>query len=213
MLTCVRVRNKIKLLNPFKIKPMLYKLKKYKSVKHFVKLLSITPFIIGSLYPIVPKATKASLEFQWDRNANFKSLKWFQKDNRKSGRNKIYLFLRSTDRKTGLIKVNLKVPNSFISKIKPKKVSLCKAKIGGFTESSKCIKNIPIEIELDKKNRSINIFPESPIPTGKDTYAIVLKLTNPNRGGLYQFHSFGQSSGNVPVSYYLGSWTLKMQSL
>ena len=192
---------------------MLYKLKKYKSVKRFVKLLTITPFIIGALYPKVSNETKASIEFQWDRNSNFKSLRWYQKDSRKSGRNKIYLFLKSADRKTGLLNVNIKIPERFISKIKPKKVSLCKAKIGGFTERSKCIKNIPIEIELDKKNRSINIFPESPIPTGKDAYAIVLKLTNPNRGGLYQFHSFGQSSGNVPVSYYLGSWTLKMQSL
>ena len=191
---------------------MLYKLKKYKSVKHFAKLLTITPFIIGSLYPNVPNETKASLEFQWDRNSNFKSLRWFQTDNRKSGRNKIYLFLKSADRKTGLLKVNIKVPERFISKIKPKKVSFCKAKFGGFTERSECIKNIPIKVELDKKNRTIDIFPESPIPSNKDNYAVVLKVTNPNRGGLYQFHSFGQSSGNIPVSYYLGSWTLKMQS-
>ena len=108
---------------------MLYKLKKYKSVKHFAKLLTITPFIIGSLYPNVPNETKASLEFQWDRNSNFKSLKWYQTDNRKSGRNKIYLFLKSADRKTGLLKVNLKVPERFISKIKPKKLVFAKQKL------------------------------------------------------------------------------------
>ena len=192
---------------------MLYKLKKNKSVKQFVKLLTITPFVIGSLYPNIPNATKASIEFQWDRNENFKSLKWFQKQDRKSAKNTIFLFLRSSDRKTGLLKVNLKVPKIFISQIKEKKVSLCKVQIGGFNARTKCINSIPVDVEIDKNNRSINIFPESPIPTGKDNYAIVLKVINPNRGGLFQFHSFGQSSGNVPVSYYLGSWTLKMQSL
>ena len=101
----------------------------------------------------------------------------------------------------------------FISKIKEKKVSFCKVKIGGFYEKTKCLENIPVNIELDNKNKSLDIFPESPIPSDKNDYAIVLKVTNPNRGGLYQFHSFGQSSGNVPVSFYLGSWTLKTQSI
>ena len=192
---------------------MIYKITKYKAFKKFLRLLAVSPLIFGPLYPSIPNSTKASIEFQWDRNSNFKSLRWFQKEDRKSAKNTIYLFLRSSERKTGLLKVNLKVPKNYISKIKEKRVSLCKVQVGGFTARTKCIKSIPADIEINKKNRSINIFPESPIPTGKDAYAIVLKLTNPNRGGLYQFHAFGQSSGNVPVSYYLGSWTLKMQSL
>ena len=191
---------------------MLYKLKKYKSVKHFVKLLTITPFIIGSLYPNIPNATKASIEFQWDRNENFKSLKWFQKQDRKSAKNTIFLFLRSSDRKTGLLKVNLKVPKGFASKIKKEKVSLCQARIGGFTERTECLKNIPTEIEINKEENTVSIFPSSPIPSDKKNYAILLKVSNPNRAGLYQFHSFGQSSGNIPVSFYLGSWTLKVQT-
>ena len=192
---------------------MIYKITKYKEFKKILKLLAVSPLILGPLYPSIPNSTKASFEFQWDRNENFKSLRWFQKEDRKSAKNTIFLFLRSSDRKSGLLKVNLKVPKTFISRIREKKISLCEVQIGGFNATTKCIKNIPIDVEIDKKNRSVNIFPESPIPTGKDAYAIVLKVTNPNRGGLYQFHSFGQSSGNVPVSYYLGSWTLKMQSL
>ena len=192
---------------------MLSKFKKFKSVKNFVKLIAITPLFIGSLYPNISNSTKAGFEVQWYGNDNFKKLRWFQTDDRKSGRNKIFLFLTSSDRKTGLLKVNIKVPDRFFSKIKEKKVSFCKVKIGGFNERTKCLENIPVEIGLDKKNKSIDIFPNSPIPSDKNNYAIVLKVTNPNRGGLYQFHSFGQSSGNIPVSFYLGSWTLKMQSI
>ena len=179
----------------------------------FFKFFAFIPLILIPFYPNNSNAVKAGLEFQWDQNNNFKKLKWFQKDNKKSVRNKIFLFLRSSDRKTGLIKLNLKVPNKFISIIKEKKVSFCEVQIGGFDKTTKCLKNLPVKVELDRKNKSIDIFPLSPIPSGKEDYAIVLKVINPNRGGLYQFHSFGQSSGNVPVSFYLGSWTLKMQSI
>jgi len=164
------------------------------------------------LYSTNPNTLKAGMEFQWENTDNFKRLKWFQKDNKKSARNKIFLFLRGSDRKTGLIKVSLKVPDNFVSKIKKEKINFCQARIGGFTNTTKCLKTVPADIEIDNKNKSIDILPLSPIPSSKDNYAIVLKVTNPNRGGLYQFHSFGQSSGKVPVSFYLGSWTLKMQS-
>ena len=187
--------------------------KKGKSLIDYFKYFALTQFILLFLYPLNPNALKAGLEFQWENKDNFKRLKWFQKDNKKSARNKIFLFLRSSDRKTGLIKLNLKVPNKFISKIKEKKVSFCEVQIGGFEKTTKCLKNLPVKVELDSKNKSIDIFPLSPIPSGKEDYAIVLKVVNPNRGGLYQFHSFGQSSGNIPVSFYLGSWTLNMQSL
>jgi len=52
-----------------------------------------------------------------------------------------------------------------------------------------------------------NIYPYSPIPSDKDSYAIVLKLANPSRSGLYQFHSYGQPKGESFTSY-LGSWTI-----
>ena len=186
--------------------------KKDKSFLDFFKHFAFTPLILLSLYPNNPNALKATMEFQWENNDNFKRLRWYQKENTKSARNKIFLFLRASDRKTGLVKVNLKVPDGFASKIKEEKISFCQVRIGGFSKTTKCLKNIPTEVEIDKENKSVNIFPLSPIPSSKDNYAIVLKVTNPNRGGLYQFHSFGQSSGNIPVSFYLGSWTLKMQS-
>ena len=72
------------------------------------------------------------------------------------------------------------------------------------------MEDIPIDIEIKNDESSIkkiNIYPFSPIPTSKDSYAIVLKALNPNRTGLYQFHSYGQPKGKS-VSTYLGSWTI-----
>ena len=182
---------------------------KHVLLKNFLKCVVLTPFAISF---INPNALKSGLEFQWDNTENFKKLNWYQRDNKKMAKNKVFLFLRKSDRKTGLLKVDVKVPKPFFLKIKEEKINLCKVKIGGFSERTKCLVNIPADIELDKGKNTITIFPSSPIPSSKDNYAIVLKVTNPNRGGLYQFHSFGQSSGNIPVSFYLGSWTLKMQS-
>ena len=178
-------------------------------LKNFLKCVVLTPFAISF---INPNALKSGLEFQWDNKNNFKRLDWHQRDNKKMAKNKVFLFLRNSDRKTGLLKVEVKAPKTFFSKIKEEKVNLCKVQIGGFSKKTKCLVNIPAEIKLNKEKNTINIFPLSPIPSNKNNYAIVLNVTNPNRGGLYQFHSFGQSSGNIPVSFYLGSWTLKMQS-
>ena len=190
---------------------MFTKLRKYKTFSDSLKFVALTPFIIFLLYPNNSNSLKAGLEYQWENNDNFKKLKWFQTDNKKSAKNKIFLFLRSSDRKTGLVKVNVKVPDLFATKLKKERINFCEVRIGGFSKRTKCLRNIPADIEIDKESKSIDIFPLSPIPSGKENYAILLKITNPNRGGLFQFHSFGQSSGNIPVSFYLGSWTLKMQ--
>ena len=182
---------------------------KHALFKNFLRCALLTPFIITF---INSNTLKAGIEFQWDSTDNFKKLKWYQTDNKKSAKNTVFLFLKKSDRKTGLLKVNVKAPKTFFSKIKEEKVNLCQVQIGGFSKKTKCLVDTPADIELDKETNTINIFPSSPIPLSKDNYAIVLKVSNPNRGGLYQFHSFGQSSGNIPVSFYLGSWTLKMQS-
>ena len=182
---------------------------KHNLLKNLFKFALLTPFAISFINPNI---LKSGMEFQWQNTDDFKRLRWYQTDNTKSARNRVFLFLRKTDRKTGLLKINIKVPKTFFSKIKKDKVNLCQVQIGGFSKTTKCLVNTPADIELDKEKNTINIFPLSPIPASKDNYAIVLKVTNPNRGGLYQFHSFGQSSGNIPVSFYLGSWTLKMQS-
>ena len=154
--------------------------------------------------------SKAGFEFQWDQDSSYRRLKWFQKENRKRYRNTIYFFFRPSDRKTDLLKINLAIPKTFKSTLNNEKISFCKVKIGGFDSRTKCLDDIPadFEIKTDESGlRSLDIFPYSPIPSNKDSYAIVFKIFNPKRSGLFQFHSYGQSKGES-VSSYLGSWTI-----
>tara|TARA_Y100001968_G_C19178308_1_gene629099 strand:- start:158 stop:736 length:579 start_codon:yes stop_codon:yes gene_type:complete len=153
---------------------------------------------------------KAGLEFQWDQDSGFRRLKWFQTENKRRFRNKIYFFLKPSDRNSELLKITLAIPQSFNSNLKKDKVSLCKVKIGGFDDRTRCLEDIPADVEINTDEsslRSINIYPFSPIPFNKDNYAITLKVFNPKRSGLYQIHSYGQLKGNS-VSSYLGSWTI-----
>ena len=153
---------------------------------------------------------KAGLEFQWDQDSNFKRLKWFQKENKRKFRNTIYFFLRPSDRRTDLLKINLAIPKTFKSTLKNEKISFCKVRIGGFENRTKCLEDIPADIEINTDEsglRSLDIYPYSPIPSNKDSYAIVLKIFNPKKSGLYQFHSYGQPKGKS-FSSYIGSSTI-----
>ncbi len=153
---------------------------------------------------------KAGLEFQWDQDSSYRRLKWFQKENKGKFRNKIYFFLRSSDRRSDLLKINLAIPKSFKSTLKNEKISFCKVRIGGFENRTKCLEDIPADIEINTDEsglRSLDIYPYSPIPLNKDNYAITLKVFNPKKSGLYQFHSYGQPKGKS-FSNYLGSWTI-----
>ena len=153
---------------------------------------------------------KAGLEFQWNQDASYRRLKWFQKENKKRFRNTIYFFLRPSDRRTDLLKINLAIPKTFKSTLSNEKISFCKVKIGGFEGRTKCLEDIPadFEIKTDESGlRSLDIYPYSPIPSDKDSYAIVFKIINQKKSGLYQFHSFGQLKGKS-FSSYLGSWTI-----
>ena len=166
--------------------------------------------IFTSFLTLQINSAKANLEFQWDNDSGYKRLKWHQTRPKKNAKNTIFFFLKSRNRKTGLLSLNIKFPEKLESSIKPKNISLCKVNIGGFDSKTKCLENIPSSIDIDNEANSVEILPVSPIPTNKDSYAIVFKIINPQRSGLYQFHSFGKSSGNIPISSYLGSWTIKI---
>ena len=189
---------------------MLKKTKKFalnfKILRFFLipTILISTPFFNGI------QNVKAGLEFQWDQDSGYRRLKWFQKDNKRRFRNTIYFFLRPSDRKADLLKINLAIPSTFKSKLKKEYISLCKVRIGGFESRTKCLEDIPADIEINTDEsslRSLNIYPYTPIPTNKESYAVVLKVFNPNKSGLFQFHSYGQPKGKS-VSSYLGSWTI-----
>ena len=178
----------------------------YKILRFFLvpAILVSTPF-----FNIIQDA-KAGLEFQWDQNSSFRRLKWFQKENKRKFRNTIYFFLRPSDRTADLIKINIAIPKTFKVTLDSERISLCKVIIGGFDTRTKCLEEIPADIEINTEEsglRSLNLYPYTPIPSNKESYAVVFKIFNPKKSGLYQFHSFGQPKGKSSTSY-LGSWTI-----
>ena len=181
--------------------------KKFFNKYKILKFLFISPFLVSIPF-FSNSEVNAGLEFQWDQNPGYKRLKWFQKNNEKGSRNTIYFFLRPIDRQAGLLKISMSIPKTFKSKIQTEKVSLCQVKIGGFETRTKCLKDIPADIELNEEKTSLDIFPYKPIPSNKDSYAVVFKVFNPRKTGLFQFHTYGQYIGTNPVSSYLGSATL-----
>ena len=175
-----------------------------------LRFLVIPTILVATPFFNKIQDAKAGLEFQWDQNSVYRRLKWFQKENKKKFRNTIYFFLRPADRRSELLKINLAIPKTFKSTLKSEKISFCKVRIGGFENRTKCLEDIPADIEINTDEsglRSLDIYPYSPIPSNKNSYAIVLKVFNPKRSGLYQFHSYGQPKGKS-FSSYLGSWTI-----
>ena len=186
-----------------------------KTKKHTLNFKILRFFLIPTILFLTPSFNKtqkaeAGMEFQWDQNSGLNRLSWFQKENKKSFRNTIYFFLRPSDRNSGLLKIELAIPKTFKTKLKTKNISLCRVNIGGFDSRTKCLEDIPSDIEFKDDQSMVKkliFYPYSPIPSNKESYAIVLKASNPKRSGLYQFHSYGQATGKS-TSNYLGSWTI-----
>ena len=193
--------------------PMLKKTKKIALNFKILRFFLIPTILLSTQFFNNIQDAKAGMEFQWDQDSGFRRLKWFQKENKKRFRNTIYFFIRPSDRRTELLKINLDIPKTFSSTLKKENIKLCKVKIGGFEGRTKCLEDIPADIEINEINtdestlRSLDIYPYSPIPINKESYAIVFKIFNPKRSGLYQFHSYGQPKGQS-VSSYIGSWTI-----
>ena len=188
----------------------MLKTKKFTLNFRFLRFFLIPTILFSAPFFHNFQDAKAGLEFQWNQHSSYRQLKWFQKENKRRFRNTIYFFFRPSDRNSELLKINLAIPKGFKSNLYKEKISLCKVRIGGFESRTKCLEDIPADIEINTDEsslRSLNIYPYSPIPLNKESYAIVLKANNPKRSGLYQFHSFGQPSGKSVLSY-LGSWTI-----
>ena len=190
----------------------------FKKTKKFgLNLKILRLFLIPTILISIPlfnriQDANAGLEFQWDQDSGFRRLKWHQKENKSRFRNTIYFFFRPSDRTTELLKINLAIPKTFKVTLDKEKISFCKVQIGGFENRTKCLEKIPADFEIktdESSLRSLNIYPYSPIPNNKESYAIVMKVFNPKKSGLYQFHSYGQPKGKS-VSTYLGSWTIRI---
>ena len=188
----------------------MLKTKKFDLNFKILKFLLLPAILVSIPFFNNIQEANAGMEFQWDQDSRLRRLKWFQKENRTRFKNTIYSFLRPSDRNADLLKINLAIPKPFKSTLKKEKISFCKVRIGGFDSRTKCLETIPADIEINTDEsslRSIDIYPYSPIPNNKESYAIVLKLYNPKRTGLFQFHTYGQPKGKT-VSSYLGSSTI-----
>ena len=189
---------------------MLKKTKNFNLNFKILRFFLIPTILFSTTFFDKIQDANAGLEFQWDQDSGYRRLKWYQNENERRFRNTIYFFFRPSDRKTDLLKINLAIPKTFKSKLSGEKISFCKVKIGGFDSRTKCLEDIPADIQINTEEsgiRSLDIYPFSPIPSSKESYAIVLKVFNPKKSGLYQFHSYGQPKGKS-ISTYLGSWTI-----
>ena len=182
----------------------------------FTKKLSASLLIISTLTGVGILGNKSYLantgiDFIWDSSTNFIKLKYLQSSNEKNDRATYYLFLRARDRKSDILKLSIKVPEYFDAEIKANKLVFCKVKIGGYTSRTKCIEDIPSIIEVNKNQTSIDIYPESIIPVSRDTYALKMKIINPRKSGMFQFHAYSQPPNDVPISSYVGSWNMDVR--
>ena len=178
--------------------------------------IGLSAFIFGTGASILAPESSASpgfFEHQWNPEPGYKRLKYYQSSSDKLDRATYYFFLRGKERKDNITKLTLKVPDYFKAKIKPEKLNLCKVKVGGFKGRTNCLENVPSVIQIKNNQTSIEIFPERPIPLNKDNYAVVMKVFNPRKGGMFQFQALSQSqqSGEIPISTYLGTWNVSVQ--
>ena len=187
-----------------------------KKLSSFKKVLFIgfSAFLFGTDASILAPKSSANpgfFEYQWDPEPGYKKLKYYQSSSNRLERSTYYFFLRGKERKESINKLTLKVPDYFEAKIKPEKLSLCKVKIGGYTARTRCLENTPSLIKVNDKQTSIEIFPDKPIPLNKDSYAVVMKIFNPRKRGMFQIQAFSQKPEEIPISTYLGTWNVEVQ--
>ena len=155
--------------------------------------------------PAAAQNTPSLLEFRWDSGTGYRKLYFVQTSQRRRERSEYYFMLRKKDRKTAILKLSISVPRYFNARIRPQDLTLCKMSMGGMLSRSKCKEVLPAVFEVNEKQTAIEVFPDTPIPTG-GTYAVVMNVFNPSQAGMFQFNALAQAPGDVPVSGYIGSW-------
>ena len=191
----------------------MYKKKLLSAVKKSF-FIGFSAFLFGTGSSILAPQTSASpgfFEYQWDPEPGYKRLKYYQSSSKRNERSTYYFFLRGNDRKEDIKKLTIAIPDYFEARIKTKKLNLCKVKVGGYTTMTRCLENIPSLIEVNDKQTIIDIFPEKPIPFNKDNYALVMKIFNPRKRGMFQFRALSQNADEIPISTYLGTWNIDVQ--
>ena len=146
--------------------------------------------------------------FRWNNTKDFKSLYFFISNQERDTWSDYELILKGKDRKAAIIKLDVTVPSYFDTTIDPKKVSLKYCQVGGALSRTNCNETIPARVELANDGKTLEIFPESPVPPDK-AIGVVFEVYNPG-SGMYQFNALAQAPGDVPMAGYLGSWVIEI---
>ena len=176
--------------------------------------IGFSAFLFGTGSSILAPQTSASpgfFEYQWFPEEGYKKLRYLQSSSERLERATYYFFLRGRERKADISKLTIKVPDYFEAKIKPEKLSLCKVNVGSYTSRTRCLETVPSEIKINDNQTAIDISPNKPIPLNKDSYAVVMKIFNPRKRGMFQFQAFSQNVGEIDISTYLGTWNIDIQ--
>lgn len=155
-------------------------------------------------------ANPSLLEYRWDNSSNYKKLYYSQSSNDRRDRSTYYLVLNKKNRRSAILKLKITIPDYFNANISTKKLTLCRVSLGGMLSRTKCIEKIPAVFEVAKGQSSIEVFPDQPIPADDQAYAVVMKIFNPDKAGMFQLNALAQAPGDMPVSTYLGSWNISI---
>ena len=172
--------------------------------------------LTGAQLGLSPKAalaqgTPSIMEFRWDQTKDYRKLYYFTTNTARQQRSEYYFVLKPKDRKTAILKLAISVPKTFDTTIDPKRIKLCYMKSGSFTRRTQCDETIPATVEVTTDGRSIEIFPDTPVPVGK-TIGVYMQVINPPSAGMFQFNALAQAPGAVPISGYLGSWLIQVDA-
>ena len=172
--------------------------------------------LTGAQLGLSPRAalaqgTPSIMEFRWDQTKDYRKLYYFTTNTARQQRSEYYFVLKPKDRKTAILKLAISVPKTFDTAIDPKRIKLCYMKSGSFTRRTRCDETIPATVEVTTDGRSIEIFPDTPVPVGK-TIGVYMQVINPPSAGMFQFNALAQAPGAVPISGYLGSWLIQVDA-
>ena len=162
----------------------------------------------GIKHPKDASANSSMMEFRWDASSKYKKLYYYQSSKERRDRSTYYLVMKAKDRKSAILKLKISFPKYFKANLKPNKFTLCKIEMGGMLAKTRCKEKIPTVFEVAKDNSYIEAFPNEIIPSDDQSYAVVMKIFNPDQAGMFQINAIAQTPGDLPISTYVGSWTI-----
>ena len=119
---------------------------------------------------------------------------------RPNGWDRYRLTIPSKQMKLAVAQFSISYPNYFEGEFDPKDVEV---RVRG--------KSVPLEeVNWDRENRVIQIFPREPVPAGNSVELVLSNVKNPTFGGMFLFNCQIQTPGDVPLLRYIGTWILSI---